>query len=236
MITSQQHMPATQKWAFDESVAECFEDMLQRSIPDYAEMRSLVTRLGAVVIGDGCVIDLGCSRGTQLLQLSLHNEDALMYGLEISDAMLREARKETALIPNARILKRDLRDPYSISQLPPADLVLAVLALQFVPIEYRQRIIHESYEKLNRNGAMIVVEKVLGGDSLAHDFLNVAYYDGKLRNGYSQASIEAKRASLEGVLVPVTAAMNESMLRNEGFRTVECFWRNLNFAGWIAIK
>jgi DUF1680 family protein len=29
---------------------------------------------------------------------------------------------------------------------------------------------------------------------------------------------------------------NEDMLKTAGFRKVDCFWRYLNFAGWIAIK
>jgi hypothetical protein len=40
---------------------------------------------------------------------------------------------------------------------------------------------------------------------------------------------------LQGVLVPLTAAGNESMLRAEGFR-VQQFWQALNFAGWLAVK
>ena len=58
----------------------------------------------------------------------------------------------------------------------------------------------------------------------------------KERNGYSREEIDRKRFSLEGVLVPVTAAWNEDMLRGCGFRSVDCFWRQLNFAGWIAVK
>jgi tRNA (cmo5U34)-methyltransferase len=34
----------------------------------------------------------------------------------------------------------------------------------------------------------------------------------------------------------VTAKWNEDLLRDAGFRTVECFWRHLNFAGWVAVK
>ena len=55
-------------------------------------------------------------------------------------------------------------------------------------------------------------------------------------NGYSAEEIERKRLSLEGVLVPVTARMNEDLLRSAGFDQVDCFWRWANFAGWLAIR
>jgi tRNA (cmo5U34)-methyltransferase len=42
--------------------------------------------------------------------------------------------------------------------------------------------------------------------------------------------------ALEGVLVPVTAAWNEQLLKGAGFSQVECFWRWMNFAGWVAVK
>jgi len=30
--------------------------------------------------------------------------------------------------------------------------------------------------------------------------------------------------------------MNEAILKGAGFTTVDCFWRWMNFGGWIAIK
>jgi len=62
------------------------------------------------------------------------------------------------------------------------------------------------------------------------------YYDLKKSNGYSQEDIDRKRLSLEGVLVPVTAKWNEELLKNAGFSEVDCFWRHLSFAGWVAVK
>jgi tRNA (cmo5U34)-methyltransferase len=45
-----------------------------------------------------------------------------------------------------------------------------------------------------------------------------------------------KRKSLEGVLMPLTENWNINLLKETGFKKIDCFWRNLNFAGWIAIK
>jgi tRNA (cmo5U34)-methyltransferase len=57
-----------------------------------------------------------------------------------------------------------------------------------------------------------------------------------MRNGYTEAEVERKRLALEGVLVPVTAAWNEDLLFGAGFTSVDCFWRYLNFAGWVAVR
>jgi tRNA (cmo5U34)-methyltransferase len=54
--------------------------------------------------------------------------------------------------------------------------------------------------------------------------------------GYTDEQIERKRLSLEGVMVPVTPQRNEQIMWGSGFTHVECFWRWINFAGWVAIK
>lgn len=85
-------------------------------------------------------------------------------------------------------------------------------------------------------GALIFVEKVLGSTADLDGVMVDTYYALKAQNGYSQEQIERKRLSLEGVFVPVTAKWNEELLYSAGFAEVDCFWRWMNFAGWIAIK
>ena len=117
-----------------------------------------------------------------------------------------------------------------------ASLILSVLTLQFTPIEYRQKIISSIYDSLEPGGALILVEKVLGTNYALDSMLVDEYYKIKAENAYTQEQILAKRKSLEGVLVPITAKWNEDMLKDSGFSSVDCFWRYLNFAGWVAIK
>jgi tRNA (cmo5U34)-methyltransferase len=82
----------------------------------------------------------------------------------------------------------------------------------------------------------VLVEKVLGQDAHSNDLLVNLYYELKGKNGYTEEQINNKRVALEGILVPVTASWNVQFLQNAGFSHVECFWRNLNFAGWVGVK
>ena len=92
------------------------------------------------------------------------------------------------------------------------------------------------FESLAPGGAFILVEKILGATAkLDEAFVNL-FLNIKRENGYSESQIDRKRLSLEGVLVPVTARWNEELLYQEGFTSVDCFWRHLNFAGWVAVK
>ena len=77
---------------------------------------------------------------------------------------------------------------------------------------------------------------MLGANSYIDNVFVENYLIQKSKNGYSQDQIERKKLSLEGVLVPVTAKWNEELLKMSGFKSIDCFWRWMNFAGWIAIK
>ena len=82
----------------------------------------------------------------------------------------------------------------------------------------------------------MLVEKVLGEDAVSNQTFIETYLARKGENGYTEEQIKAKRVSLEGVLVPVTAKWNVDLLERAGFRHVDCYWRHLNFAAWIGVK
>lgn len=218
-------------WEFDNDVTAVFDDMLARSIPQYAVMRQAVSDLAANYLpATGTVIDLGCSRGEALKQLATRRPDARYIGIEISDPMV-VAASESA--PFADIRKLDLRRDYPQEF---ANVTLCILTLQFTPIEYRQQILRRVYEHTSPNGVLVIVEKIIGATAQIDSEMVRLYYGLKGSNGYSPEQIERKRLSLEGVLVPVTAKWNEELLYTAGFTQVDCFWRWMNFAGWIAVQ
>jgi len=225
-----------EQWVFDQAVTDAFDDMLKRSIPQYDVMRATVTELAAGFIRPGClVLDLGCSRGEALSGLLPFGNTSIFRGLEISPPMLNASRERFKGSPNVRILEHDLRKglpPFGA----PICAVLSILTLQFVPVEYRQRLVRQVFDALAPGGAFFLVEKVLGADASMEELFVSTYLGRKATNGYSQEQIERKRLSLEGVLVPMTARGNEDLLRGAGFEQVDCFWRWCNFAGWIGIK
>lgn len=226
------------KWEFDSAVTEAFDDMLARSIPEYETMRKLCFEIGSTFVKPKtAIVDLGCSRGAAMQKFidrfGAYNRHV---GVDVSEPMLEAAtRRFKGLIDCgvAEIRKLDLRHDYPAVN---ATLTQAILTLQFAPIEYRHRIVRNVYKHTASGGAFIVVEKILG-HSAEFDALFVdRYYAIKSENGYSKDAIDRKRLALEGVLVPVTEKWNEELLYSGGFSHVECFWRCLNFAAWLAVK
>lgn len=227
--------PARGEWSFDESVTERFDDMLERSIPDYYGMRDLVRRIGLRFVQPHTdVVDLGCSRGGALASLLDHVPDSTrLVGVETSRPMLEAARARFRREPRVDVVDLDLRESYPDAH---ASLTLAVLTVMFVPVEYRLRLLGEVFRSTVPGGAFVMVEKVLGSDPAADALLSHVYREHKLTTGYTADEIDRKRLALEGRLVPLVGAFNEEQLRRAGFATVECFWRSMNFAGWVAIR
>ena len=224
-------------WIFDDRVTKVFDNMLARSIPGFEDMRSLTTQLACkYALANSYIVDLGCSRGGSLAPIieSLGSRNQYL-GIEISDSMRNAAQDRFKNLDgiDTQIVDMDLRVSFPTVD---ASIILSVLTIQFIPIEYRQQILALAYENLRPGGAIVLVEKILGSNAHLNSTFVDLYYGMKGRNGYTEEQINTKRKSLEGVLVPVTAAWNEQLLKDAGFVHVECFWRNLNFAGWIGVK
>jgi len=227
-------------WEFDQDVTDAFDDMLRRSIPEHDTMRQACTEIAGAFIGEkgSTVVDLGASRGGAVADLiEEYASDRYFVLNEVSEPMadvLRERFAREIRTGNVIVNRGDLRS--SFPRYPKTSVILSILTLQFVPTNYRQRIVTNAYDALEPGGAFIACEKVLGRGERIDQVMRTKYHALKYRNGYSYESIDRKAASLEGVLVPVTAAMNETFLRDAGFRYVDCFWRWMNFAAWVAVK
>jgi len=225
-------------WSFDGSVAECFDDMLARCIPQYDVMRDAVFRVASSFVRKGHdIIDLGSSRGEALRRLiDRHGACNRYVAVEVSEPMLEVLRTRFAGYIDAGIVvvdDTDLRVGFPNAR---ACVVQSILTLMFVPIEHRQRVLRDIYESLIPGGALVVVEKVLGRTSQLNDLMVDAYLDLKKDNGYTYEQIERKKASLEGVLVPMTAQFDEELFYDAGFVQVDCFWRWMNFAAWVCVR
>jgi tRNA (cmo5U34)-methyltransferase len=198
-------------------------------------MRETVAQIAYAMLQPApVIIDLGCSRGEALARLAARlGPEAGFVGVEAAAAMLKEARQHFADDRRVVIVDLDMRHQYPDAR---ASVTMSVLTLQFVPLEHRQRLLRSIFDHTVPRGALILVEKVLGATAALNGLMVDAHLAMKRRNGYSEEEIDRKRLSLEGVLVPVTASWNEEMLRAAGFTEIDCFWRWMNFAGWVAVR
>lgn len=226
------------KWEFNAEVAEAFDDMLERSIPQYQVMRDACFLLGCKFVKPKTdIVDLGCSRGGAIEPFIKKFGACNSYlGVETSKPMRNEFSARFGGLLASGVVRLSDSDLRLETPFFSASLVLCILTLQFTPIEYRLKILNSIYKQLQSGAALILVEKVIGATSDINDYMVDLYHALKLLNGYSTEDIDRKKLSLEGVLVPLRAEENENLLSLTGFRQIDCFWRWMNFAGWVAVK
>ena len=221
---------------FDESVADVFPDMIQRSVPGYASVIALTGLLAAGTVRDtDYIYDLGCSLGASSLALHqrLAGRDVRIIAVDKAPAMLQRFQQHVPhSLPGIDLVCADLRD-IVIRQ---AGFVVMNYTLQFVPPAERQTLLEGLARGLRPGGLLLLSEKVCFEDAAEQDWFNARHADFKRANGYSELEISQKRAALENVLLPETEAVHVARLRASGFSKVRRIMQHLNFFTWVAEK
>lgn len=223
---------------FNTEVASVFDDMVTRSVPFYVEMQRMIGELAVEYVQDGTnVYDLGCSTGTTMLLLDEKlPPSARFIGIDNSDEMIAKCRDKLKAHGFERPHELRCMDLERGIQIENASLVTMILTLQFIRPLHREHLLKEIFEGLNDNGCVILVEKVLGEDSMFNRQFIKLYYDFKRRSGYSDLEISQKREALENVLIPYKLLENRELLLKSGFRYVDTFFKWYNFCAMIAVK
>lgn len=222
-----------EEFSFDKNVSNVFSDMIKRSIPDYTMMRYLIYNIGKRFIKENeTILDIGCSNGEGIKSFVNVFDDKVNYLLlDNSDSMVKQAKQRYKSNRTIKIEKYNIIN--GIKNIKSVSVVLSILTLQFIDTKYRKQIIKDIYNVLNENGIFIFVEKI----KCKNDEMFIEeYYNIKRENGYTEEQIETKREALKNILIPLTEEENKRMLSNSGFKNVECFWRCLNFVGFVCIK
>ncbi|NUO08307.1 MAG: carboxy-S-adenosyl-L-methionine synthase CmoA [Candidatus Brocadia sp.] len=223
---------------FGEKVASVFDDMLDRSVPFYREIQRMIMEMAADFAVEGTnIYDLGCSTGTTILNLGQNIPGKVKFiGVDYSQDMLARCKQKLAECYFAReheLICADLNQGVNIGN---ASVVVMVLTLQFIRPLNRDKLIRSILSGLNENGCLILVEKVLGEDSVFNRLFIKYYYDFKKRNGYSELEIAQKREALENILIPYKLSEDRELLLKEGFRYCDVFFKWYNFFGMVAVK
>jgi tRNA (cmo5U34)-methyltransferase len=223
---------------FGATVANAFDDMVERSVPFYNEIQRMIIELAAEhALPNTSVIDLGCSTGTTMIGLNpLVDVSVKFIGIDDSTEMLKKCKiklEQESFVRPYELIVDDLHKEVEIEN---ASVVILCLTLQFVRPLCREKLLKSIFNGLVKGGVLIIAEKVLAEDNLFNRNFISYYYDYKRRNNYSEMEISQKREALENVLIPYKLSENLTMLREAGFGHTETFFKWYNFSGFIAIK
>jgi tRNA (cmo5U34)-methyltransferase len=157
-------------------------------------------------------------------------------GLDFSEPMFDRAGERLSRLTETGRLKLHQANLNNGVEIQNASVVVLNLTLQFVRPLRRDCLIRDINLGMNQNGCLILVEKVLGNDSLFNRTFIRPYYEMKRRNGYGETDIAHKREALDNVLIPYRVDENFELLNRNGFNQADVFFKWYNFCGIIGVK
>lgn len=194
------------RWVFDAKVAEEFDSIAQRQIPNYDVVINRCIELARTSFAHNLgakIIDVGSARGrtvARLIEAGFTNA----IGVESSPHMAAVSAYPDCIVHSARF-------PLDHA---PFDMVLANWTLHFV--HEREEYIRDIHEGLQAGGLFVLSDRMLGSPATYQRYL-----DFKRSRGVSEEEIVAKEAALQGVLEPRPLAWYQTTLQNTGFTGIE---------------
>ena len=222
---------------FDATVADIFQDMIERSVPGYGFILQMIGSLAErYALASSNVYDLGCSLGASTLQLRRHvPATSHVIGVDNSKAMLDRCKANMARDHSAasyELLLEDLRT----TCIENASMIVLNFTMQFIPDKERRHLLKRIADGMLPGGILLLAEKVRFESSSENNLMTDLHHDFKRYQGYSDLEIAQKRAALENVLVPNTSAEHMERLSSAGFSSLQKCVRCLNFEAFLAIR
>ncbi|CAI0805621.1 carboxy-S-adenosyl-L-methionine synthase CmoA [Serratia quinivorans] len=225
-------------WTFDERVAEVFPDMIQRSVPGYSNIISMIGMLAErFVQPDSQVYDLGCSLGAATLSMRRNIKVAgcNIIAVDNSPAMVERCRRHIDAFradTPVEVIEADILD----IKIENASMVVLNFTLQFLEPADRLRLLEQVYRGLRPGGALVLSEKFSFEDADVGELLFNMHHDFKRANGYSELEISQKRSMLENVMLTDSVDTHKTRLKQAGFEHAEVWFQCFNFGSLIALK
>jgi tRNA (cmo5U34)-methyltransferase len=217
---------------FDAQVAAVFPDMIQRSVPGYAQLTALLSLIAErYVQADSRVYDLGCSLGASTLAMAQRSPPCRFIAVDNAEAMVSRCRQSLANV-NADVLCADIRD----IDIQNASVVILNFTLQFIAPEHRLAMLEKIQRGLRPDGVLVLSEKLAFEQAQTAAELIELHHAFKRANGYSDLEIAQKRTALENVLRPDTLETHHQRLVQAGFARSVTWFQCFNFSSILAWK
>lgn len=231
------------EFQFDDNVADVFEDMINRSVPGYATIISMIGLLGRQFCTEGSTVyDLGCSLGAASLAIlnQVPHEDYRLVAVDNSTAMIERCQENLADFSGRspdqhRALEINCQDIRN-TEIANASVVVLNFTLQFIAVEDRTSLLERIYQGMRPGGILILSEKIRFPDARLDQLFIDTYHSFKQKMGYSQLEISQKRSALENVLIPESIETHKQRASDAGFEAIDVWFQCFNFASLVAIK
>lgn len=218
-------------FAFDTAVAAVFDNMAERSIPQYREVIRIIAEWCERYCGDkDTIYDVGCSTGNCIAAI-IERLDCTpqIVGVDSSRAMLDQAKKKCPS-PNVYWLKAPIQEV----KLRTARVVVCNYTMMFIPPSDRKQILQSFFLALKKRNGILFLSEKLSCKLEFERMMTRSYEEFKSSQGYSFTEIRRKKMALNEVLVPLPLDFYCETLGDVGFQSVDVLLKWNQFATIVA--
>ena len=226
-------------FVFDDKVASVFSDMINRSVPGYATILSMIGVLAARYHQPGSrIYDLGCSLGGASLAMAhqIPHHDFDLHAVDNSPAMTQRLEAILAEPAHRELPIRVRREDICDIEIHDASVVVLNFTLQYVAPQRRTELIQRIASGLRPGGIVILSEKILFPDEALNALFIDLYHEFKQVQGYSALEVSQKRTALENVLIPETIDAHIARLQQAGLHSCDVWFQCFNFCSMVAVR
>lgn len=226
-------------FVFDDKVAAVFSDMINRSVPGYATILSMIGVLAKRYCKPGSrIYDLGCSLGGASLAMAhqIEHRDYELLAIDNSPAMTSRLQSLLQESKSADLPIRVICDDVCDIDISNASVVVLNFTLQFIAPQKRDALIKTIADGLQPGGILILSEKIRFPADALNDLFIDLYHEFKQAQGYSALEVAQKRAALENVLIPETIDAHKQRLQTASFSSCDVWFQCFNFCSMVAVR
>jgi tRNA (cmo5U34)-methyltransferase len=214
--------------------ANAYDVAIRRFIPWYDDMLATgVELLGALAPPDARVLDLGGGTGALSAALLGSLPEARVTVLDVDGLMLEQARRRLARFGE----RVEFREASFLEPLPPADAVMASLALHHVhDLGAKTDVYRAIHGALSGGGVFVNLDAAMTEGPRLNALAFQRWAAAMAEHGITEAEARAHFAAWadEDRYFPLDEEL--AALRRAGFAEVECFWRRGTSAICCALR
>ena len=178
------------------------------------------------------IVDLGAGTGLLTKEIYELYPNANYLLIDISKDMLKIAEKRFKGLDNFEFLEYNYIEDIPVKS---CDLVCSALSIHHLENDDKENLYKNIYKKLDEKGCFINLDQFIGKTETINNLYNEWWNDfidrSKITPEAQAAGLERRKLDKEN-----TTAETIKLLKNSGFRTVECVYAFMKFAVIIAIK
>jgi len=178
------------------------------------------------------VVDLGAGTGLLTKEVYELYPNAHYVLIDIANDMLKIAEERFKGLDNFEFMEYNYVEDIPVKN---CDLMCSALSIHHLENSDKENLYKNIYEKLSEDGCFINLDQFIGETETINNLYNTWWNDYINRSGITP---EAKAAGVERRKLDKENTIPETikLLKNSGFRTVECIYSFMKFGVIIAIK